>query len=251
MLQDLLNLNLFAFFMVFVRVGTALAFMPGFAATYVNIRIRLHFAVAVALVLTPILAGKLPAVPASASLMILIILTEALIGLFFAALMHALLAAMAIAGTVISFVASLANALTQDAVAEAQSSIIAGFLNITAIVMVFVTDTHHVMLSAVVRSYDWMGPGSEIMVSDMANLMARYLQDASLLGVQIAAPLVVVGMVYNILIGLLSRLMPALPIFFFGIPIQIMAQFAVFGLALSSIMLVFMQFYEDRILSLF
>ena len=30
---------------------------------------------------------------------------------------------------------------------------------------------------------------------------------------QLVAPLIVVGMVYNILIGLLSRLMPALPVF--------------------------------------
>lgn len=250
MLQDLLNLNLFAFFMIFVRVGTALAFMPGFAASYVNLRVRLHFALATALALTPLLAGRLPVVPTDASLMVLIIAAEALIGLFFAALMRGLMFAVVMAGTIMSFVSSFANALTQDAIAESQSSIISGFLNISAIVVVFVTDTHHLMLAAVVESYEWMAPGSPIMVGDMADLLARHIQDAALLGVRLAAPLIVVGMVYNILIGLLSRLMPALPVFFFGIPIQMMAQFAVLALAFSSIMLVFIRFYEDRLMSI-
>lgn len=236
--------------MIFVRVGTALAFMPGFAAGYVNIRVRLHFALAVSFVLTPMLAGRLPAIPADASLMVLIIFTEALIGVYFAFLMHALMVAIVMAGTVISFVSSLANALAQDAVSESQSSIVSGFLSLIAIVLIFVTDTHHLMLRAVVESYQWMGAGKPLMLSDMVDLMARYLQDAALLGVQISAPLIVVGMVYNVSIGLLSRLMPALPIFFFGIPIQIMSQFAVLALALSSIMLVFLQFFEDRLISI-
>jgi len=40
MLEELLTLNLFGFFLIFTRVGTALSLMPGFSAGFVPVRVR-------------------------------------------------------------------------------------------------------------------------------------------------------------------------------------------------------------------
>jgi flagellar biosynthetic protein FliR len=50
-------------------------------------------------------------------------------------------------------------------------------------------------------------------------------------------------------LGLLGRLMPALPVFFIGLPLQIMAQLSVLAIALSGMMLVFLSYFEDTFTS--
>ena len=55
----------------------------------------------------------------------------------------------------------------------------------------------------------------------------------------------VVGLAFYIGLGLLGRLMPALPVFFFGMPAQITLQFWIFTLTFSGIMMVFLKNFQD------
>ena len=61
MLLELLNLNIFSFFLVFARVGSAFAVMPGFSSSFVSVKFRLTIALATTFLLTPLLAADLPA----------------------------------------------------------------------------------------------------------------------------------------------------------------------------------------------
>ena len=65
MLSEILSLNLFAFFLVFARIGTVFFLFPGFASKYVNIRARLAIALAVTFLITPLLMDILPRMPGS------------------------------------------------------------------------------------------------------------------------------------------------------------------------------------------
>ncbi|MDA0998190.1 MAG: flagellar biosynthetic protein FliR, partial [Proteobacteria bacterium] len=117
----------------------------------------------------------------------------------------------------------------------------ASLLSTMAVVMMFVTDLHHLMLRALADSYTLFTPGGAPMVGDMTNLVARHVADAFALGLQLSAPMLLVALVYYIGLGILGRLMPTLQVFFFGLPFQISAQFWVLMVTLSGIMLEFMQ----------
>lgn len=247
MLEELLRLNLFAFFLIFARVGTALMFMPGFSATYVSIRFRLTLALAIAFVVFPVLAARLPVPPAALSDMVLMFTGEILVGGFFGLLLRIFISALQTAGTIAALASSMANALTQDPVAEQQSSTISGFLLTLGVVMIFVTDTHHLMLRALLESYMMFEPGARLPFGDFADTMARSVTESFSLGLQLSAPFVVIGLTYYIGLGLLGRLMPQLPVFFFGLPLQISLQLFVFTITLSGIMLTFMQNFEMKV----
>ncbi len=244
MLQEFLTLNIFGFFLIFVRVGTAFMLMPGFANGEIPPQVKLTVALAISFVLAPVLVGRLPALPASPGALTLIVLAEAFIGGFFGSLTRLLASALHVAGTIISFVASLTNAFIHDPIADQQSSTVSGFLGTVGMVLVFVTDMHHLMLRAVVDSYSLMPAGGELVVGDFSELMARHVADAFMLGVQLSAPFMVVGLAYYVGLGILSRLMPALPVFFIGLPIQIWIQLLVLMLGLSAMMLVFVGRFE-------
>jgi flagellar biosynthetic protein FliR len=245
MLQEILTLNIFAFLLIFVRIGTAFMVMPGFGSTDVSRNIKLAFALAVSFSVTPVLAGVLPRIPVTPAGLGILIMGEVLIGAFLGAIGRIMSAALHVAGTVISFVSSMTNAFIHDAIADQQSSTISGFLGTTGMVLIFVTDMHHLMLRAVVESYALFKPGEQLMIGDLLNVIARQFADSFTLGVQLSAPFIVTGTAYYVGLGLLSRLMPALPVFFVGLPLQIAMQLAILMLGLSTMMMIFLSHYEQ------
>lgn len=248
MLQELINLNLFAFFLIFARVGTALSLLPGFASSYVNQRARLSFALAISLVLTPVLAQQLPTLPGSPSVLVLLITKEILVGGFFGMMGRVLMGALQTAGTLIAYTSAMANAFIQDALAEQQSSIIANFLGITAITVIFVTDGHHLMLAGLVDSYTLFAAGATPPAGDISETFAKMVSEAFTTGVKLASPAIIAGLSYYLVLGLLNRLMPQLPIFFVGMPVQLAVQISLFAIVFSSIIMAFMTYFEDSML---
>ncbi|MCB2099434.1 MAG: flagellar biosynthetic protein FliR [Rhodobacterales bacterium] len=245
MLSQILSMNIFAFFMVFARMGTAIALMPGFSAAYISMRVRLGVGLAVAFVSAPMVSGGLPPQPASVAGLFALLGGEILVGAFLGSLMRVLVGALQTAGTLISYFSSLANAFVQDPIAEQQSSTIAGFLSLVGILMVFATGSHHLMLRAAIDSYGLFTPGAAPPMGDMAEVMSRAVADSFALGLQMSAPFLISGLTYYVGIGLLGRLMPSLPVFFFGLPVQITVQFFIVIMTLSAMMMAFLTHFND------
>ncbi len=245
MLEEILSLNLFGFFLIFARLGTAMALMPGFSSGFVPNRIRISIALALSFVLAPVLIPTLPVRPPTVAGMGILITGEILIGAFFGTFARIMVSALQTAGTIISYVSSMANALIQDPIAEQQSSTIAGFLLTTGVVLVFVVDLHHVMIMAIADSYTMFEPGRALPMEDITYVMARRVADSFALGLKLASPFVIVGLTYYIGLGLLGRLMPQLQVFFFGLPFQIGLQIWVLTVSVSGILVVFLRNFEE------
>jgi len=248
MLNELLTLDVFSFFLIFARVGTFIMLMPGISANYVSTNIRLALALAICLVLAPFLMPLMPGKPATAVDMALLVASEVIIGGFLGAMARIVMGCIQTAGTLIAMFSSLANALTQDALTEQQSSVISSFVGALAIVLVFVTNLHHLMLETIVDTYAVFTPGYINDFGDFAMMMARGVSRSFSLGLQLSSPFVIVALVYYVSLGLLGRLMPALPLFFFMMPIQITAQLLVLMATLSGIMMIFLRHFQDTFL---
>jgi flagellar biosynthetic protein FliR len=117
------------------------------------VRIRLVMALALTVLVTPALAGILPPVPATPVALGLLLFREAAIGLFIGSVALIAFAALQTAGTFVAYLSSFASALVQDPVTDQQSSTITGFFTALGLVLIFVTDLHHLMLRAIVDSY--------------------------------------------------------------------------------------------------
>jgi flagellar biosynthetic protein FliR len=246
-LDELLPAQLFAVLVVFVRIGAAVMILPGYGEPFVSPRIRLLLALMIALVTAPVLAPHLPKMPESAALLVLLILGEVLIGVFLGTLARLFLAALTTAGMVIAYMSSMANALTADPSAAQQGSIAGSFLSIVALLTIFTLDLHHMMLMAVVDSYDVFVPGAVPPVRDFADLMTQVVSKTFLLAFQIAAPFVAVGLIFFLGVGLLGRLMPQMQVFFVAMPLQIAIGLGSLALVLPAAMRWFIESFERTI----
>jgi flagellar biosynthetic protein FliR len=82
-------------------------------------------------------------------------------------------------------------------------------------------------------------------VNDMAQVVATLVADGFRIGVQLAAPFLVVAMIVYAAMGLMSRLMPQMMIFFVALPAQILTGITVLMVVFSSLMLVWMAYFQD------
>lgn len=245
MLTQFLALDVYRFLVVFARLGAALMFLPGFGATMVPTRMRLLFGLSVAFLLLPVLGPKLPPIPTQPAQLAALLAGEAAVGLFLAMICQFLFAAVDIAGTFISYQIGLTNAFSFDAVSQEQSQTLTGLLSNFAMVAVFAADGHHLMLQALNDSYDMFQPGVVPLFGDMAMTMAHLLSSAFSLGVRLAAPVMVFGIVFQVGLGLLSRMVPQMQVFFVATPVQVLVGLWMIMVALPVIWMIFLQAFTE------
>ncbi|MBT4932901.1 MAG: flagellar type III secretion system protein FliR [Rhodospirillaceae bacterium] len=248
MLSDLIQINLFAFFLLFARIGTVFMLMPGIGTAYVPVKVRLTIALAICFIITPLLVGGLPVAPGSQIDMMLLLLSEVTVGLFIGLVARITVGALQTTGTLIALFSSLANALIRDPIAEQQSSLIATFLSMLGMVLIIVTDLHHLMIRGVIESYSLFVPGQSLSFGDFSEMLARRFADSFKLGVQLSSPFLLTALVYYVGLGILGRLMPALPVFIVVMPLQIAGQLSFLMVSLSAMMMYFLSQFEDAII---
>jgi flagellar biosynthetic protein FliR len=251
MLDQLLPNDLFSILVVFARVGSAIMLMPGFGEVFVPARARLGIALALSLIVAPVVAQTLPGLPPDLIRLFLVVGGEVAIGLFIGATVRLLLSALHVAGVVIGFQTSLSNATFFDPANAQQGALIAAFMNVLGVLLIFAADLHHLMLAGLVDSYVVFRPGNLPPLGDFSEVAVRLLARSFDLGLQIAAPFVVVGLVFYVGLGLLARLMPQIQVFFIAVPLQLALGFLVMALTLSAGMLWFLDGFQASVSGLF
>lgn len=247
-MEELLSQQIFAYMVVFTRVGAVLMVVPGIGDRTVPVRVRLLLALLVALTGGMTIFPLVPVLPGHPVELARVIGGEAIIGLAIGLLVRLAFMGLHLAGTVISFQTSLAYARSFDPTQGQQGSVIGAFLAIIGVTMVFVTNLHHMMIIAAVDSYKLFPMGAAIPVADLTTYAVSTVSKAFVIGIQLSAPFIVYGLTFYLAIGVLAKLIPQVQIFFVAMPANILAGFVILSLLLSSLMMWFIEYYEDFIM---
>ena len=245
MLAQILPADLFSTLLVFVRLAAALMVIPGFGEIYISQRVRFSLAFLLTLVVAPLVVHLIPPQPAVPVELIVMIAGEAAVGLTIGASARMMIAALHVAGTVIAFQSSLAYASTVDPTQGTQSALVATLMTIIGTVLIFASELHYMMLRALVDSYEMFPPMALPPFQDFMEVAISFVTSAFAIGMQIAAPFIVYGLVLYIGMGLMARLMPQMHVFFIILPLQIMAAFFVLMVTLGAIMVWFLDYFEE------
>ena len=224
--------------LVFARVGALVMLLPGIGESVVPPRIRLAFAFLLGLVLYPVVRAGLPPVPATVDGMFGQLIIELLIGLGLGAILRFFLAALVTTGEVVSLQTTLAFAQTTNPTQAQPAATVGSFLTVMALALVFSTDLHQLFIGAIAKSYTLFIPGHAPPVKDFASLAIRMTGETFALGVQLAAPVLVFSLIFNVASGLIGRVMPQFQIFFIATPLNLMFGLSVFALSLGMLGLV-------------
>ena len=227
--------------LIFARVGALLMTIPGIGESYVPPRIRLSLALVISLALAPVVVGYLPPLPATMGGVAGWVIREVATGLMIGALLRMMLSALATAGEIVSLQTTLAFAQTANPLQAQPGSTLAAFLTLLGVTLIFATDTHHLFIAGLAGSYEVIPPVSPLLLNDFAAMAVRTVGDSFLLGVQLAAPVLVFSMIFNLASGLVGRVMPQFQIFFVTAPLSIILGLSIFALSLGVIGTVFIE----------
>ncbi len=234
---DWLPQTAFFYLLVFSRVGAMLMLAPAFGENAIPSRIRLGFALIFSMIVYPLVADKLPAIPQNLTAMGFMVLREVAVGLILGGIARMIVMATQTAGAIIAFQAGLSMAMANDpAQPGVQGAMIGNFLTLLGITLVFVLDLHHLVLAAIYDSYTYFPTTGSLMLEDVAMMATDVVASAFVVGVQMSAPFIVFGLVFYLGLGLLSRLMPQLQVFFIAMPANVSIGLILLMVLLSAMM---------------
>ncbi|MFZ4605208.1 MAG: flagellar biosynthetic protein FliR [Caulobacter sp.] len=230
--------------LVFSRIGAMVMLVPGLGDASVPPRIRLAFALLMSILMTPLVALNV-VVPATLGESAGALIRETLIGLMMGSILRLFMTSLATAGEVVSIQTTLGFAQTANPAQAAPSTTISTFLALIGTVLVMTTDLHHLFFAAMFNSYKLFPFGHALMVGDATTLAVQTVAGSFALGIQLAAPVIVFSIVFNVAAGLVGRAMPQFQIFFVATPLAVMLGLSVFALSLGVIGMVWTSRYRE------
>jgi flagellar biosynthetic protein FliR len=242
--MTLYGVEIWATALLFARIGGMIMLLPGFGEPAVPARIRLAFALAMAIGIGPALANNVPAPAGTAWGMAFQVGAEVLIGVLLGGAARVLVSSLATAGQIVGMEMGISFAQTADPTMTQSGQLVAVFLGVLGVALIFATGLHQMFLQGIAGSYEVISLGAAPPVGDAAELALDATATSFRVGFQIAIPLVAAGMIFRVGLGVLSRLIPQIQVFFVALPLQIMGGLVVFALGLSTGMLIWLDSLE-------
>ncbi len=232
-----------AFVLMFARIGAMVMLLPGLGEVNIPVRIKLGIALMLTLIIMPLhRAAYQVDVQSSLAPLAVMMVQEIIIGVVLGATARVTLAALQVAGSVVAQQLGLGFVTAVDPTQGQQGALLGNFLTILGLTLLFATDTHHLVIAALNESYRIFAPGELIATGDVAQLAVRTFATAFKIGIQLSAPFLVFGLVFNIGLGVLARLMPQMQVYFIGIPLSILAGFLILAAVIAAMMGTFIDY---------
>jgi flagellar biosynthetic protein FliR len=238
----------YLYILIFARVGTLLMLLPALGEQVIPARMRLSFALVFSLVLYPIISPSLPRLPTEIMEVVVLLFHELIIGLILGTITRLVMLATQVAGSVIAFQSGLSVAMAADPTnGGIQGAIIGSFLSFLGVALIFATDLHHVALSAIHDSYMIFSPTDPLMFDDALQMALQSIASAFIIGVQMSAPFILFGLIFNLGMGILGKMMPQLQVYFVAMPATIGIGLILFALLLTMMMGWYLTHFESEL----
>ncbi len=230
------------FLLVFARTGTMVMLLPGLGEQNISPRMRLTIALILAAVLVPLHRNDYHIDTSALAPSIVLLVGEILIGAVLGLTARLTISALDVAGSVIAQQLGLGFVTAIDPTQGEQGALLGNFLTMLGITLFFATDMHYLVIAALNDSYTLFAPGEVPATGDVAALVTQTVSGAFRIGIQLSAPFLAFGLLFNLGLGVLSRLMPQMQVFFVALPASILIGFLFLVLALGSMMGLFLDY---------
>ena len=209
------------FFLVFIRVGAILMFMPVFDSKSIPLFFKVALAFATSMMLFPMLGLESLPVFGNVFLLGVRVIAEILIGLVIGFAIKLIFAGIQLAGQLAGYQMGMALANVMDPASSQQVPLLAQFTNLFGLLIFITINAHHWFIKALKHSFEIVPPLS---ASFSGSLMAQIIQmsgNVFVIGIQVGAPVIAAMLVTSVAFGLIARTVPQMNVFIVAIPLKI------------------------------
>ena len=207
-----------------VRIGGVMTFAPFFGSDALPARVK----AALVVVLTAMLYNVCPVPDLSLTALgaIRMTLREAVVGLMMGLSVQIVLEGAQLAGQLAGAQLGFSLAAIMDPQTNIETPVLTVFYQMIAMLIFMQLNVHHWILRAVVKSFGYFPVGSAVVSLAATRELLHAAGAMWLIGVQIAAPILLATMVIDVTIGFLSKSSPQLPAMFIGLSAKSLAGYA-------------------------
>lgn len=219
-LASLLTLTqevLWLHFLVLLRIGPVMSLFPGFGENSVPVRIKLALTLAMTVVIAPAAQPALAPLVANPPPLGWLVVSETAVGLMLGLGIRLFMLALQTAGSIAAQSTSLAQILGNAGVTPMPA--MGHLLVVGALALAMMLGLHVRVAQMLVLSYG-VFPAAELpAAAALADWGIRQVSGAFALAFTMAAPFVIVSVLYNLTLGIINRAMPQMMVVFVGAPV--------------------------------
>lgn len=232
------------FILVFARISGFFVAAPLFSTAIMPIQLRIMLVMLLSLVATPVVAHNLhTAIPDGVFAIGVLVLKEIIVGISLGFVLQLVFLAVQMAGYLIDFTVGFSFASVLDPLGNFQASALAQLYYLASLLIFFVVGGHELMVAGLIKSFDLIPVTTMPHLATISGSLFTLFPGLFVSALQIAAPVMVAGLVSDFAVGLTSRAMSTANIFAVGIPLKIAVGLSTVWLSIP----IFVIFFSDSL----
>jgi len=235
---------------VLARVGAAMALLPALGERSVPSMVRVGIAFSITVLLVPGISPPPSFDQADGIETILSVVSEVLTGLWFGWLVRVIVLALPVGAQYISYLIGLSSVLQPDPELGSQSTAFGRLFEMAGPLLLLVTGLYTLPLTALAGLFDLIPLGHLLPVADSSQVALDAVATAFKLALQLAAPFVVMSVLWHVAIGQLARMASRMQIYFVSMPGQILGGLFLFMITASAILMAWQNVAQNFMMSL-
>ena len=220
-----------AFGVLLVRIGMLVATAPLLGSTWAPMQVKVGLTAILAVVLMPFVTLPTLATPAALTV---VVAHEAMVGLALSFSVRILLAAAELGGYMVGFQLGFGYAAVIDPQSGVRNNLLAVLYGSLTAWVLLGTNLHHQIIRLLAATYVSVPVAATLAVSQsVVDTVVRMLGLIFTIGAQLAAPIVLVLLFVELVMGLISRAAPSLNLMVIGAPLRLLVGLASLGVAIQ------------------
>jgi flagellar biosynthetic protein FliR len=200
------------------RIAGVMMFPPFLGSSGIPLQVKAGLTVVLALLLYPV-AG-LVALQVDPIGWMRVVSTELVIGLMLGLAMQLVFEAVQFAGQIAGVQTGFSLITLLDPQTQADTPVLGVFQQLVALLIFFQLNVHHWLLRGLAASFNYLPPGASLRHGLAAEELLHAVAGIWLVGLEIAAPVVLATMVADIALGFLGKASPQLPVVLVGLSVK-------------------------------
>jgi len=211
-IAEFIKIQIAPAYVVFLRMGAFCALLPGFGEQSLPARVKLGIAVVMTILMTPLLQQEI-----GVNFSHFFIYSEVFAGIMTGLTLRLSLLSLHTAGAIAAQSTSLSQLLGGSSAEPLPA--IGHILVVSGLALVFITGLHTKFLEFFLLSYQLFPVGRLPDSNLVAELGVYRVAQTFALAFTLAAPFVVLSVIYNLALGAINKAMPQLMVAFVGAPL--------------------------------
>lgn len=214
------------FVLVLTRLSGIMILAPFFSSNTVPAHVRVVFSIVTAFILAPSLPLNRVPIDLDLGNIAGVFVSEVMFGVILGLAALCVFAGLQFAGQVISFQLGFSIINIIDPQTQVESSVFSFLLNYIGLLIFLLINGHHWFLLAINESFSVLPIGGVHIRGPLVAQMIGFSASTLIIGLKIAAPIIAVTVITDVVMGIIGRTAPQIHLLVIGMPLKLLVGFS-------------------------